>query len=63
MAMSITAQGEPEAWYRPALARRPPSMSQPGSRSMSIAAIFAPIRFHMAVIDHWKHYNRPDTNG
>jgi hypothetical protein len=51
------AQGEPQPWFT-RFGATPVVHVAPGQPVYVYSAVFAPIRFHMAVIDHWKHYNR-----
>jgi len=51
------ADGEPEPWFTRFGAKSVMHVA-PGQPLYVYAAIFAPIRFHMDVVDHWKHYNR-----
>jgi hypothetical protein len=51
------AQGEDEPWFT-RFGATPVIHVAPGQPLYVYSAVFAPIRFHMAVVDHWKHYNR-----
>jgi hypothetical protein len=51
------AQGEPQPWFT-RFGATPTIHIAPGQPVYVYSAVFAPIRFHMAVVDHWKHYNR-----
>jgi hypothetical protein len=50
------AQGEPEPWFT-RFGATPVIHVAAGQPLYVYSAVFAPIRFHMAVIDHWKHYD------
>ena len=50
------AQGEEEPWFTRFGAT--PTIHVAAGQSLYVySAVFAPIRFHMKVIDHWKHYD------
>jgi hypothetical protein len=51
------AQGETEPWFT-RFGATPVIHVAAGQPLYVYSAVFAPIRFHMAVVDHWKHYNR-----
>jgi hypothetical protein len=51
------AQGEAEPWFT-RFGATPVIHVAAGQPLYVYSAVFAPIRFHMAVVDHWKHYNR-----
>jgi hypothetical protein len=51
------AQGETEPWFT-RFGATPTIHVAPGQPLYVYSAVFAPIRFHMEIVDHWKHYNR-----
>jgi hypothetical protein len=51
------AQGETEPWFT-RFGATPVVHVAPGQPLYVYSAVFAPIRFHMQIVDHWKHYNR-----
>lgn len=51
------AQGETQPWFT-RFGATPAIHVAAGQPLYVYSAVFAPIRFHMQIVDHWKHYNR-----